>query len=119
MAKISVLGAGSWGTALSILLYNNGHEVILWSALGEEITTLREKREHVSKLPGVKIPEPIDITTDIEKPAGCRCGNSCSSFALYQKYMQAYGAFCKKRTENCKCCQRRGGKNSSYFKRDY
>ena len=62
MAKISVLGAGSWGTALSILLYNNGHEVILWSALGEEITTLREKREHVSKLPGVKIPEPIDIT---------------------------------------------------------
>ena len=61
MAKISVLGAGSWGTALSILLYNNGHEVILWSALGEEITTLREKREHVSKLPGVKIPEPIDI----------------------------------------------------------
>ena len=45
MAKISVLGAGSWGTALSILLYNNGHEVILWSALGEEITTLREKRE--------------------------------------------------------------------------
>ena len=47
--KIAVLGAGSWGTALSILLYNNGHEVILWSALGEEITTLREKREHVSK----------------------------------------------------------------------
>ena len=62
MAKISVLGAGSWGTALSILLYNNGHEVILWSALGEEITTLREKREHVSKLPGVKIPEPVSYT---------------------------------------------------------
>lgn len=67
MAKISVLGAGSWGTALSILLYNNGHEVILWSALGEEITILREKREHVSKLPGVKIPEPIDITIDLER----------------------------------------------------
>ena len=64
---ILVLGAGSWGTALSILLYNNGHEVILWSALGEEITTLREKREHVSKLPGVKIPEPIDITIDLER----------------------------------------------------
>jgi len=62
MAKISVLGAGSWGTALALLLYNNGHDVILWSALGEEIDTLREKRENVSKLPGVKIPEPIDIT---------------------------------------------------------
>ena len=67
MAKISVLGAGSWGTALAILLYNNGHDVILWSALGEVITTLREKREHVSKLPGVKIPEAIDITTDVER----------------------------------------------------
>ena len=66
MAKISVLGAGSWGTALSILLYNNGHEVILWSALGEEITTLREKREHVSKLPGVKIPDSITISGDTE-----------------------------------------------------
>ena len=44
-----------------------GGEVILWSALGEEITTLREKREHVSKLPGVKIPEPIDITIDLER----------------------------------------------------
>ena len=41
--------------------------MILWSALGEEITTLREKREHVSKLPGVKIPEPIDITIDLER----------------------------------------------------
>ena len=66
MARISVLGAGSWGTALALLLHNNGHEVILWSALGEEIDVLREKRENVSKLPGVKIPEVIDITTDLE-----------------------------------------------------
>lgn len=67
MARISVLGAGSWGTALALLLHNNGHEVILWSALGEEIDVLREKRENVSKLPGVKIPEVIDITTDLER----------------------------------------------------
>ena len=67
MARISVLGAGSWGTALALLLHNNGHEVILWSALGEEIDVLREKRENVSKLPGVKIPEAIDITTDLER----------------------------------------------------
>ena len=67
MAKISVLGEGSWGTALALRLYNNGHDVILWSALGEEIDTLREKRENVSKLPGVKIPEPIDITVDLER----------------------------------------------------
>ena len=67
MAKISVLGAGSWGTALSWLLHNNGHEVLLWSALADEVKMLREKREHESKLPGVHIPEDIEITTDLEK----------------------------------------------------
>ncbi len=66
MAKISVIGAGSWGTALSILLYNNGHEVLLWSALVDEVEMLNEKREHESKLPGVKLPEGITITADLE-----------------------------------------------------
>ena len=36
MAKISVLGSGSWGMALALLLYNNGHEVLLWSARPED-----------------------------------------------------------------------------------
>lgn len=67
MAKISVLGAGSWGTALALLLYNNGHEVILWSALEAEVEMLKEKREHESKLPGVKLPKEMEITTDLEK----------------------------------------------------
>ena len=66
MAKISVAGAGSWGTALAILLHDNGHEVILWSALKDEVSMLSEKREHESKLPGVKIPEEIAITDDLE-----------------------------------------------------
>lgn len=67
MAKISVLGAGSWGTALALLLHNNGHEVTLWSALEDEVKMLREKREHASKLPGVKLPETMEITVDLEK----------------------------------------------------
>ena len=41
MAKVSVMGAGGWGTALAILLHNNGHEVMLWSALGDEVNLLR------------------------------------------------------------------------------
>ena len=45
MAKISVLGAGSWGTALSVLLNNNGHEVRLWSRFQEEVDTLKQTRE--------------------------------------------------------------------------
>lgn len=68
MAKISVLGAGSWGTALALLLHNNGHDVTLWSALKDEVDMLREKREHTSKLPGVKLPAEMEITTDLE---GC------------------------------------------------
>lgn len=67
MAKISVLGAGSWGTALALLLYNNGHEVTLWSALADEVAMLCEKREHESKLPGVRLPEKMEITADLEK----------------------------------------------------
>lgn len=65
MAKISVLGAGSWGTALALLLHNNGHEVLLWSALEDEVKMLSEKREHESKLPGVRMPEDIRITADL------------------------------------------------------
>lgn len=67
MAKISVLGAGSWGTALAVLLYNNGHEVMLWSALADEVKMLSEKREHETKLPGVRLPDNMEITTDLEK----------------------------------------------------
>lgn len=68
MAKISILGAGSWGTALALLLHNNGHTVTLWSALEDEVKLLREKREHTSKLPGVRLPEAIGVSGDLE---GC------------------------------------------------
>lgn len=66
MAKVSVLGAGSWGTALSLLLCKNGHEVTLWSALEDEVRMLCEKREHESKLPGVRLPEDMKIIADLE-----------------------------------------------------
>ena len=66
MEKVSVLGAGSWGTALSLLLCKNGHEVTLWSALEDEVRMLCEKREHESKLPGVRLPEDMKITADLE-----------------------------------------------------
>ncbi|MCI8558374.1 MAG: NAD(P)H-dependent glycerol-3-phosphate dehydrogenase [Lachnospiraceae bacterium] len=66
MAKVSVIGAGSWGTALSILLYNNGHEVTLWSIMEAEVAMLNELHEHKDKLPGVKLPEDMRITTDLE-----------------------------------------------------
>lgn len=67
MAKISVIGAGSWGTALALLLSKNGHEVNVWSIMEEEVNMLLEKREHLEKLPGVKLPEDMTFTTDLEK----------------------------------------------------
>ncbi|MGN0343035.1 MAG: NAD(P)H-dependent glycerol-3-phosphate dehydrogenase [Roseburia sp.] len=67
MAKVSVIGAGSWGTALSVVLHNNGHEVCIWSAIEAEITMLSEKHEQVEKLPGVKLAEDMEFTTDIEQ----------------------------------------------------
>ena len=67
MAKVSVIGAGSWGTALALLLYKNEHEVTVWSYQEEEVRMLSEKREHVSKLPGVRIPDEIYFTADIKE----------------------------------------------------
>ena len=62
MANVGVLGAGSWGTALSVLLSDNGHEVTVWSIDENEVNMLNEKREHELKLPGVKLPDDMVIT---------------------------------------------------------
>lgn len=67
MAKVSVIGAGSWGTALAVLLYNNGQDVTLWSYMESEAEMLRSKREQIYKLPGVKIPEEMCITSSLKE----------------------------------------------------
>ena len=66
MAKISIIGAGSWGTALAVLLGNNGHEVTIWSALDKEIQMLENDRE-LKSLPGVKILDNTKVTGDLQK----------------------------------------------------
>ena len=63
MAKVCVLGGGTWGIALALLLYKNGHEVTVWSALSTEIEMLSTAHEH-KMLPGVKLPEDMIFTTD-------------------------------------------------------
>ena len=62
--KITVLGSGGWGTALALLLLENGHDVTLWSYIEEESATLREKREN-PVLPGVSLPEALNLTSNI------------------------------------------------------
>lgn len=66
MADISIIGAGSWGTALALLLYKNGHHVTVWSIMEAEIEMLKKEREHKDKLPGVKLPSDMEFTTDLQ-----------------------------------------------------
>lgn len=63
MADISILGGGSWGIALAVLLHKNGHKITVWSALESEIAMLETTHEH-KMLPGVKLAETIVFTTD-------------------------------------------------------
>lgn len=67
MEKVGVIGAGSWGTALSVVLANNGHTVKLWSIVEAEVQMLKEHHEQVDKLPGVILPDSISFTTDLEE----------------------------------------------------
>lgn len=64
---LSIIGSGSWGTALAILLSSNSHNVRLWSYHQHEADMLNMFREHKTKLPGVIIPDDILCTSDIEE----------------------------------------------------
>ena len=65
MERVGIIGAGSWGTALSVVLADNEHEVTIWSIMEEEIAMLREHHEHIDKLPGVMLPENVTFSTDL------------------------------------------------------
>ena len=67
MADISVIGSGSWGTALAWLLRNNGHRVTLWSYLREENEMFLKYRENVDKLPGVLLDQEVVFTNQLEE----------------------------------------------------
>ena len=66
MEKIGIIGSGTWGTAIAVLLRNNGHEVTLWSSIPAEIEEMAKTRTH-KNLPGVTLPEGIIYTADLEE----------------------------------------------------
>jgi glycerol-3-phosphate dehydrogenase (NAD(P)+) len=64
--KFAVLGDGAWGTAIALLLAQDPqHQVVLWSARKENAQMLQERRENVRLLPGVPIPDSVELTADI------------------------------------------------------
>ncbi len=67
MSKVSILGAGTWGCALAILLANNGHDVTIWTKIEAEALMLKENRNSMKNLPGATLPEQIQITLDLEE----------------------------------------------------
>ena len=64
MKKIGVLGAGTWGMALARMLCKNGHQIMIWSALEQEVEEFSATRRHPN-LPGMEIPEEIVFTKDL------------------------------------------------------
>lgn len=67
MTKVAVIGAGAWGTTLSILLAEKGHEATLWVYEKELASQMQESRENKTFLPGWQLPASIEITPQVEK----------------------------------------------------
>ena len=63
--KITVLGAGSWGTTLALVLEENGHDVMCWSFNQKDIEEIQATHENKQFLPGVKIPDTIRFTSNL------------------------------------------------------
>ena len=67
MTKISVIGSGGWGIALTILLHKNGHDLTIWSFDKKEAKELKTTRENKTKLPNILLPEDIKVTDDLKE----------------------------------------------------
>lgn len=67
LATVTVLGAGSWGTALSMLLARNGHRVKLWDRDAAHLQAIAEARENRRYLPGIPMPDGIQPITELDK----------------------------------------------------
>lgn len=67
MSKIAVFGAGSWGTAFSMVLADGGNDVTIWGRREEVCQTINERRENSDYLPGIELPATICATHDPEK----------------------------------------------------
>ena len=70
MIKITILGSGGWGLALACTCDRLGHKVTVWSAFSDEIEAIKRTGELKAKLPGVRIPKTVDLTTDISCASG-------------------------------------------------
>ena len=73
MARIAVVGAGAWGTALAVVAYRAGHEVTLWGRDPEAIARIASQRENPGRLPGITVPDGVLPTQSLAELAGAAC----------------------------------------------
>src|SRR6188472_2845398 len=69
MSKVAVFGAGSWGTAFSLVLADAGNDVTIWGRRPEVCEAINERHENTEYFPGIGLPETVSATTDPEKAA--------------------------------------------------
>jgi glycerol-3-phosphate dehydrogenase (NAD(P)+) len=67
MSKVAVFGAGSWGTAFSIILADAGNDVTMWGRREDVCATINDKHENTDYLPGIELPPTISATHDPER----------------------------------------------------
>lgn len=67
MSSVSILGAGTWGCALGILLAGKGQDVTIWTKIENEAKMLESNRKSMKNLPGAEMPEDVKITLDLEE----------------------------------------------------
>jgi len=68
---VGIVGAGSWGTALAVLLAGEGTPVLLWGHRREHVERLAAERENRRYLPGVQFPASLEVTASLEDLGGC------------------------------------------------
>ena len=83
--KVFVLGTGGWGIALAMLLHQNGHEVTSWTYQQAECDLLLRERCNEKLLPGVIIPEGIEITTDMAGAARAAGEDRAAAYGYRQR----------------------------------
>lgn len=67
MSKVAVLGAGSWGTAFSMVLADAGNDVVIWARREEVAASIAERRENTDYLAGIELPRAVTATADPEQ----------------------------------------------------
>ena len=67
MSKVGVIGCGSWGTALAVVLAGKGEKVRMWCRRQEQADEMNRTRENKKYLAGVILPEEIVVYTDLQE----------------------------------------------------